>query len=99
MRRVRSTIRLLTGFAHRAEQDAELDDEMRDHSERATARNLRDGMTPDEGRTQALVAFGGQAQWTAAARDEQRSRVFDDFARDLRYGAAGLRRNAGFAAG
>src|ERR1043165_4998384 len=99
MLRVRGAIRLLTGFARRAEQDAALDEELRFHIERATDRNVRDGMTPDEARRQALVTFGGQAQGTAATRDQERSGWCDDFARDLRYGAAGLRRNPGFAAG
>src|SRR5205814_8052772 len=51
----------------------------------------------ERARRAALVQFGGALQWTAAARDERRSRALDDFVRDLRYGLATLRRNPAFA--
>jgi predicted permease len=99
MVRVRSAIRLVAGLAWRRSQDSELEEEMRFHADQATERNIRREMTPGDARAQALAAIGGRARWTEATRDEQRSRVLDDFARDLRYGAAALRRNIGFAAG
>jgi predicted permease len=97
--RARAGARLVTGFVHRPARDAELDEEMQFHIDQATARNIRRGMTPDEARRRALLALGGRAQWTETVRGEQRSRVLDDFGRDLRYGAAALRRNPGHAAG
>jgi predicted permease len=95
---LRARFRLLGGFSNRTAQDADLDDEMYFHIEKATERNIRRGMSPAHARRAALVAFGGRAQWTEAARDEQRSRWLDDFLRDLRYGAAALRRNPAFSA-
>jgi predicted permease len=80
-------------------RDSELDEEMQFHVDQATARNIRRGMAPDDARRRALLALGGRAQWTERVRGEQRSRVLDDFLRDLRYGAAALRRNIGHAAG
>jgi predicted permease len=97
--RARAAIRLVTGFLSRRSRDAELDEEIQFHLEQATARNVHRGMTPADAGREALVALGGRAQWTEETRDEQRSRVLDDFGRDLRYGVAALRRNAGFAAG
>jgi hypothetical protein len=44
-----------------------------------------------------MAAYGGRAYWADATRDQQRSRLLDDFARDFQYGANGLRRNTGFA--
>lgn len=97
--RARAALRLVTGFFHRSSQDAELDDELQFHIEQATERNIRNGMTPDAARQSALATLGGRARWTEATRDEQRSRLLDDFGRDLRYGAAALRRNVGFSIG
>lgn len=97
--RARAALRLVTGLVHRGSQDAELADELQFHIDQATQRNIRQGMTPDVARQQAMVTLGGRAQWTEATRDEQRSRLLDDFGRDLRYGAAALRRNIGFSIG
>src|SRR5215210_4680508 len=97
--RAQAAIRLVTGFAHRRSQDSALDEEMQFHIDQATARNIRRGMTADDARRVALVTLGGRTQWTEATRDEQRGRLLDDFVRDLRYGAAALRRNTGFAIG
>ena len=97
--RTQAVLRLVTGFANRGSRDSALDDEMQFHIDQATEQNIRLGMTPDEARRQALLAFGGRTQWTEATRDEQRSRLIDDFLRDLRYGAAALRRNSGFTVG
>lgn len=97
-RRIASAARLVTGFVGRDTHDRDLDDELAFHIEQATERNIRRGLTPDAARRAALLAFGGQTQWSEAARDEQRSRWFNDFLRDLRYGAASLGRNRAFAA-
>ena len=95
--RARSAVSLVTGLLGRAPRDAELDEELAFHVERATERNIRRGMPPNEARRAALAALGGRTRWIEATRDEQRSRVLDDFTRDLQYGANTLRRNPGFA--
>jgi len=96
--RARSAGRLATGVISRGDQDAELDDELEFHIAKATERNVRRGMPPDEARRAALAAFGGLAHWTEQTRDEQRSRLLEDFTRDVQYGVSTLRRNPGFAA-
>ncbi len=95
--RVRSAGRLGVGLFERGPRDAELDEELEFHIAKATERNVRRGMPPDEARRAALATFGGRAYWADETRDQQRSRVLDDFARDLQYGAKALRRNPGFA--
>jgi len=95
--RARSTGRLAAGFIGRDRQDAELDDELDFHIAKATERNVRRGMSPEEARRAALAALGGRTRWIEQTRDEQRSRLLEDFSRDLRYGANALRRNPGFA--
>jgi predicted permease len=95
--RARSSVRLAAGLFGRSPRDAELDEELEFHVAQATERNVRRGMSADEARRAALAAFGGRAYWADEARDQQRSRLFDDFARDLQYGANALRRNRGFA--
>ena len=97
--RARAAIRLATGFLHRHSQDSALDEELQFHIDRATERNIRRGMTAADARRHALVTLGGRTQWMETTRDEQRSGLLDDFMRDLRYGAAALRRNVGFAVG
>ena len=96
--RLRGVAHLLGGFIGQRTRENDLDDELQFHLEKAIERNVRRGMTPEQAQRAALVQFGGRAQWTEAARDERRSRAIDDFARDLRYGFATLRRNPGFAA-
>jgi hypothetical protein len=96
-RGARSTGRLAAGFIGRGRQDGELDDELDFHIAKATERNVRRGMSPDEARRVALAALGGRTYWIEQARDEQRSRLLEDFARDVRHGASTLRRSPGFA--
>src|SRR6185503_17360081 len=94
--RIRGAAGLVGGFAGERAHEQDLDDELQFHLEKAKDRNVRRGMNVEQANRAALVQFGGKAQWTEAARDERRSRIIDDFTRDLRYGAATLRRNPGF---
>src|SRR6476661_5990238 len=95
--RTRSTVRLAAGFIGRGRQDAELDDELDFHIAKATERNVRRGLSPEDARRAALAALGGRTHWIEQTRDEQRSRLLEDFTRDVRYGGNALRRNPGFA--
>ena len=60
MHRVRSAGRLAAGFIGRGRQNCELDDELDFHIAKATERNVRRGMSPDEARRVALAALGGR---------------------------------------
>ena len=90
------TRRIATLF-RRAEVESGLNEEIRFHIEQQTAKNIRDGMSPEAARRAALRAFGGVEQVKEATRDEFRAGLLEDFVRDLRYGARVLVRAPGFA--
>src|SRR5436309_1004435 len=71
----------------RRKVEAELDDEMRFHLEKA-----------QEARLAALREFGGVEQHKEDCRDERGTAALEDFWQDLLFAFRSLRRNAGFAA-
>ena len=75
-----------------------LNEEMRFHIDQQTEKNISRGMTPAEARRQALIRFGGVERVKEDTRDEFRPALFEDFMRDLRYGARALLRAPGFTA-
>ena len=75
-----------------------LNEEMRFHIDQQTEKNISRGMTPAEARRQALIRFGGVERVKEDTRDEFRPALFEDFVRDLRYGARALLRAPGFTA-
>src|SRR5687768_16856990 len=75
-----------------------LNEEMRFHIDQQTEKNIARGMTPSEARRQALIRFGGLERVKEDTRDEFRPALFEDFVRDLRYGARALLRTPGFTA-
>jgi putative ABC transport system permease protein len=92
MRALIQVWRRLRGWHRRAQLDDRLDAELRFHIDQQTQKNLEAGMTPDEARRQALVRLGGAEQTRERARDEFRVPLFENLARDMRYGARALRR-------
>jgi putative ABC transport system permease protein len=74
-----------------------LSDEIRFHIDQQTEKNIRAGMSPDEARRRAFIKFGGVEHVKEQTRDEYRWAFFEDFLRDLRYGARVLRRAKTFA--
>lgn len=75
-----------------------LDEELRFHIDQQTEKNVRGGMSPAEARRHALIRFGGLEGVKENTRDEFRPAFFEDFVRDLRYGARALGRAPGFTA-
>ena len=75
-----------------------LNEEIRFHIDQQTEKNIARGMTPAEARRQAMVRFGGLERVKEDTRDEFRPALFEDFLRDLRYGARALLRAPGFTA-
>ena len=90
---VGSAVRALVG---RAREDRETDEEMRFHLEMETQQNLRAGMTPDEARRRARLAFGGVDRYREEVRDERGTRWALDVGQDIRFAARSLSRRAGF---
>jgi predicted permease len=81
---------------HRGRQ-SELDDELQFHLEQAIEANLAAGMTPEEARRQALVAFGGVEQTREQCHEQRPGWWMGTVGQDVRYALRGFRRNPVFA--
>ncbi|MBX6366040.1 MAG: ABC transporter permease, partial [Gemmatimonadetes bacterium] len=88
----------LRALVFRSREERELEEEVAFHLEREAARNVRDGMSPEEARRRALLAFGGAERTKEAVRDARGTRGIEEFARDLRHALRQLGRNRGFTA-
>ena len=94
---------LLKGLAARARSlvagtaEARMEEEFRFHLEMETDRLVAAGMSRDEARRKALVAFGGLDHHREAMRDGRGARLLADFAGDVRYALRAIRRGPGFA--
>jgi hypothetical protein len=87
----------LFGSARRRRALDGIDQDIRDHIERETQDNIERGMTPEEARRQAMLAFGNVA---LAKEDTRRVWVWawlDEARQDLRYAARTLLNNRAFA--
>lgn len=76
----------------------ELDQDIRDHIERETQDNVEKGMTPEEARRQALLAFGNVVRVREDVRAVWVPPSLDALRQDLRHAFRTLRRNPTFAA-
>ena len=94
---MKEMLRRLNSIVTRRSVEGGLDEEIRFHIDQQTEKNMRAGMSPGEARRQALIKFGGVEHVKEQTRDEFRPALFEDFLRDLRYGARILRRAPGFA--
>jgi predicted permease len=84
-------------LARRDRIEAELSEEIRFHIDQQTEKYVRAGVPPAEARRRAMIKFGGVERVKEQTRDEFRAALFEDFVRDLHYGARLLRRAPGFA--
>lgn len=94
---MKQTWRRFASIITRGAVEDGLDEEIRFHIDQQTEKNVRAGMSPQEARRQAFIKFGGVEHVKEQTRDEFRPALFEDFLRDLRYGARILRRAPGFA--
>ncbi len=80
-----------------AQADQELDDELRDHLERATQEYVAKGMIQEEAHRRARLDLDGIEQTKEKCRDARRVNWIQDTLQDLRYAARMLGKNPGFA--
>ena len=83
----------IRAFLDRRGMEADLADELRFHLEQQTAKYMREGMTEDEARRRARLAFGSLEDVAERHRDTRGSRRFEDLLGDLRYSARSLWRD------
>ena len=79
-------IRRLRAFVFRTATERDLDREVAFHLERATERNVRLGMSPDEARHEARRVFGPVEVMKETHRDGRGTRWLDDLIADVRHG-------------
>src|SRR5256884_885932 len=96
MPRLRAWFSRLLGLFRKNRRDAEMAEEIQQHLDLLTERNIAAGMLPHEARNAALRQFGGVEQTKEIAREQRVWRWADEFVQDVRFGARMLFRNPGF---
>ena len=86
----------LRALVSRSSAERSMAEEMQFHVDRETERLIADGMTREEARRTARVAFGGVEQMKEAARDAWGTRLLDELRRDFIYALRLTRKQAGF---
>jgi len=87
----------LVALFRRDRLERDLDREMRFHLAMEIEANVRRGMSLEEARRQAMLAFGGVERHKESARDERGTRIIDGTIADFRFALRALRNNRGFA--
>ncbi len=89
---VRRLIALVTWTA----RDREMDQEMSFHVESIVREYMRTGMSQADAERAARVRFGSLLRMKERGHDERTARGLEDFVRDVRHMARGLRKSPGF---
>ena len=84
MPRLHAWVHRLLGVFRKNLRDAEMSEEIQQHLDALTERNIAAGMSPKEARNAALREFGGVEQIKERAREQRVWLSADDFLQDLR---------------
>ena len=95
---IRRALARLMALFRRDRFERELDDEILAHLELAERDALARGLSVEEARRQARLAFGGVEQIKEAHRDDRSTLWVDAFLKDMRYAIASLKREPVFTA-
>ena len=91
--------RRLRALVRKEQIDQEMDEEMRLHVEMEAEELVRTrGLSPEEARRQARIAFGGVERFREEGRDARGVRVLEELLADLRHAARVCSKRPGFAA-
>jgi len=95
LRRIRAWFFRIAGIFREESRDRELAAEMESHLQLHIEDNLRDGMSAEEARRQALIRLGGIEQTKEAYRERRGLPMLETLLQDLRFAARMLRKNLG----
>lgn len=96
IRQVRGWLIRLAGWLNRDKQDQEFTEELESHLQMHIEDNLRQGLTHEEARRQALVKLGGVTLVQERYREQGGLPMLEIFFQDLRLGLLMLRKHTGF---
>jgi len=96
---IRAWLSRVFGLFGRRRRDLDLADELQSHLDSHIADNVREGLTFDEARRDALLKLGGVAHTAEHVRDRRGLPLVDHLRLDIRYALRTIRREPGFAAG
>jgi MacB-like periplasmic core domain len=93
---LRASFCRLLGLLRKSSRDAEMAEEIQQHVDLLTERNIANGMSPGEARHAALRKFGGVEQIKEIAREERIWMSPDQLWRDFRFALRQLRKSPAF---
>ena len=95
MRQLRALARRVSGLFQSGRGDADFAAELESHIVLDTEAGMRNGLTPEEARRQALIRLGGAEQTRQAYRERRTLPWLESFVRDAGYGLRTLGKNRG----